>query len=168
MRQLARDGIDKVAIAPLARELGVTKGSFYWHFKDRQDLLDAMLARWQKANTGQFIARVEAQSDDPATRLRAIIHMSLNQIGGKLEPALRDWGRRDEKVWKIIRQVDSQRMDFLYRLFGEICQTPEDAIARSWLMYSLLSGIHLVAAEPPGLDREAMQLRCLEVLTTRT
>ena len=92
--RLAADGIDKVLIAPLARELGVTKGSFYWHFKNKQDLLDAMLTRWESVGTLDIIDQVEMQGGAADARLRRTIDLSIEQVSAYLEPALCKY-----KIW---------------------------------------------------------------------
>jgi len=163
LNQLARGGIDTVLVAPLARELGVTKGSFYWHFKDRQALLDAMLERWHRTDT-EIMSEVRNVRGDAAARLRLIIELSVKQIGGRLETALRDWGRREPKARAAIEQIDRRRLVELRELFGAFCVDPQEVEARSWLLYSMLTGVHLIAAPPAGIDRQALLLRCLEVL----
>src|SRR5215475_9213904 len=70
---LASDSVDGVGIEALARKLGVTKGSFYWHFKDRAALLQAMLRSWQRKATLAIIERLEQSDKPPAERLRKIL-----------------------------------------------------------------------------------------------
>ncbi|MDH3475936.1 MAG: TetR/AcrR family transcriptional regulator, partial [Rhodospirillales bacterium] len=164
LRQLARDGIDKVLVAPLARQLGVTKGSFYWHFKDRAALLDAMLTEWERTDA-EIVSDLHGKSGDAETRLRMVIELSVRQIGGRLETALRDWGRRDVKVRGAIQRIDRRRLSELRSLFGSICASAEEAEARSWLLYSLLTGVHLITSQPVEIDRKKLLLRCLAVLT---
>ncbi|MGE0733638.1 MAG: TetR/AcrR family transcriptional regulator [Alphaproteobacteria bacterium] len=161
---LAAKGVDKVSIAPLARELGVTKGSFYWHFKDRQALLDAMLRHWEEFGTRQIIERIEATGVSPSERLKMVVELAVEHIGSRLEPALRDWGRRDKAVWQAMRRVDNQRMEFLCRQFMTLCGNAAEAEARSWLFYSLLGGIHVLAATPVEIQRDRLLARCIEVL----
>jgi len=163
--RLARDGIEKVLIAQLARELGVTKGSFYWHFKDRQDLLDAMLKRWEGLGTLSIIEQVDEKGGTAEDRLRLTIDLSIKQVSSRLEPALRQWGRRDKNVRKALRRVDEQRLDFLKLLFGQLTEDQNEAEARSWLLYSLITGRHLVAARPAHIDSKKLLQSCLAVLT---
>ena len=165
--RLANDGVDKVLIAPLARELGVTKGSFYWHFKDRQDLLDAMLTRWEGVGTLDIIDQVDTAGGTADERLRRTIELSIEQVSARLEPALRQWGRRDKKVRKALRRVDEQRLAFLTKLFVQLCEDKIEAEARSWLLYSLITGRHLIAAKPAQIERKDLLKSCLEVLGVR-
>src|ERR1700760_697069 len=69
---LLSEGPAGVAVQPLARRLGTTKGSFYWHFESRDELLRAALARWQDVATGDVIRRTEAASDDPREKARLL------------------------------------------------------------------------------------------------
>lgn len=163
LEQLAHGGIDTVLVAPLARELGVTKGSFYWHFKDRAALLNAMLEQWERTDT-EITSDVQSEGGDPEARLRRIIELSVQQIGGRLETALRDWGRRDAKVRAAIERIDKRRLSELGRTFGRICATTEEAEARSWLLYALLTGVHQIATQPVEIDRKDLLMRCLAVL----
>jgi AcrR family transcriptional regulator len=165
LKRLARDGIEKVLIAQLARELGVTKGSFYWHFKDRQDLLDAMLMRWEGLGTLDIIKQVEEKGGTAEERLRSTIDLSIKQVSSRLEPALRQWGRRDKDVRKALRRVDDQRLEFLKNLFGQLSANQNEAEARSWLLYSLITGRHLVAARPSNIESKDLLQSCLSVLT---
>ncbi|MBT3701915.1 MAG: TetR/AcrR family transcriptional regulator [Alphaproteobacteria bacterium] len=163
--RLAVDGIDKVLIAPLARELGVTKGSFYWHFKDRQDLLDAMLTRWEGVGTLDIIDQVEKAGGTADERLRRTIELSIEQVSVRLEPALRQWGRRDKKVRQALRRVDEHRLAFLRKLFVQLCDNEVEAEARAWLLYSLITGRHLIAAKPAQIKSKDLLKSCLAVLT---
>ena len=164
LERLAEDGIDKVLISPLARKLGVTKGSFYWHFKNRQDLLDAMLTRWESVGTLDIIEQVEMNGGAADARLRRTIDLSIEQVSARLEPALRQWGRRDKDVREALRRVDEQRLNYLRKLFAQICKDQAEAEARSWLLYSLITGRHLVAAKPSLMKRKDLLQSCLAVL----
>src|ERR671922_6013 len=65
---LADGGMAAVAVEPLAARLGVTKGSFYWHFRDRDELLTAALQEWERTGTEELIKRLD-QIADPRERL---------------------------------------------------------------------------------------------------
>ncbi|MEY2591222.1 MAG: hypothetical protein QOJ67_3206, partial [Acidimicrobiaceae bacterium] len=99
LRALAAAGPDGVRIEVLAKDLGVTKGGFYWHFDDRQSLLDEMLDTWERVLIDETIERVEREGGDARERLRRLF--SAASSGGKwakVELAVRDWARRERKV----------------------------------------------------------------------
>lgn len=131
----------------LARTLGVTKGGFYWHFADRQALLEEMLDVWQQAGTEDIIAQVNSEPTDARTKLRRLYE--LTGAGDRLgtEVAIRDWSRHAPDVAGRLRHVDNRRMQFLRSLFSEFCADEQDVEARSVLAYSLLIGNYFIAAK---------------------
>src|SRR3954463_9386070 len=70
---IAEGGLSAVAVEPLAARLGTTKGSFYWHFANREALLEAALTRWEERTTTEVITEIDQATDDPADRLRLLI-----------------------------------------------------------------------------------------------
>jgi AcrR family transcriptional regulator len=144
MRALAAGGPDAVRVEALAKDLGVSKGGFYWHFDDRQALLSETLDAWERAVTQDVIASVEAEPGDPREKLRRLF--ALTSTAKELfavELALRDWSRRDRAVAGRLRRVDDLRMEFLRSLFAQFCP-PEDAEARAMLTFTLFVGSYFV------------------------
>ena len=68
--RLGAGGVEAVRVEPLAKDLGVTKGSFYWHFRDREALLDAVLEAWEARETDHYIKTAETDGGQPGERLR--------------------------------------------------------------------------------------------------
>jgi AcrR family transcriptional regulator len=166
LQKLSEEGIDKVKIAPLARVLAVTKGSFYWHFKDRNDLLQAMLARWEETGSEVVFSEVERVGGGAVRRLKHMSDIIFRRYGDELsfEMALREWGRKDEKIWQIIAKEDERRMDYMRRLFAEIYDDPKIAEAKAWLLFSLYVGEIVIAAPVKKQNREELLWACLETL----
>lgn len=148
-------GVERVRVEPLAARLGVTKGSFYWHFNSREELLDAALDSWVARGTEAVIHEVSAASDHPHERLRALWSRALGDSLDDLrtEPAIRDLGQREAKVRERIRRVDAQRMRFLREHFRAAGFPPQLAEARSPMLYSLLIGNYFIGASHAGLSR---------------
>src|SRR6187200_2484869 len=135
MGALAAGGPEAVRIEALAKDLGVSKGGFYWHFENREALLAEAFDAWEQAVIDDVIVSVEEASEDPRARLRRLFSMaSAARELFAVELALRDWSRRDRAIAKRLRRVDDRRMDFLRSLFGEFCGE-EDAEARAMLTY---------------------------------
>src|SRR5262245_36782878 len=89
LEAIAEGGLAAVAVVPLAERLGVTKGSFYWHFRSRETLVEAALADWEESHTAAVIAEIEAASTDPREQLRLLIkRVSTLAAGDRVELAL--------------------------------------------------------------------------------
>lgn len=140
--RLLTGGIEEVAVESLARQLGVTKGSFYWHFAGRSDLLGSILDKWERESTDVIIESVEGSSDDPVARLAKLWDLSSNDAvaPGELEVRLREWAARDPEVAAKLREVDARRLDYVARLLVEAGLSEPTARVRAEAMYKLLIG----------------------------
>lgn len=160
LRALAAGGPDAVRVEALAKDLGVSKGGFYWHFEDRGALLEETLDAWEKAGTEEVIASVDSEPADPRDKVRHLFELAPSAQGlFAVELALRDWSRRDPAVAERLHRVDSRRMAYLRLLFGQFCIDEDDTDARTMLAYSLLVGSYFVAAGHGDRTRaEVLQL----------
>jgi AcrR family transcriptional regulator len=163
LEALGERGVEAVRVEPLARKLGVTKGSFYWHFRDRGALLEAMLDRWDRLATQAIIDEVEALTGPAESKLRAAFSIALATRRADLEVALRQWARRDRRVRRAVERVDGRRMGYVQALFEELGFLPGDAHARSFLAYSMLFGDHFIASDGTSRRRELLE-RCTALL----
>jgi AcrR family transcriptional regulator len=160
LEAVADGGPDAVRVEALAARLGVSKGGFYWHFTDRQALLEEMLESWERAGTEDVIARVEGEASDPRARVRQLFELAPS-ADFEVELALRDWARRAPDVAARLQRIDSRRMAYLRSLFAQFCADEDDVEARSLLAYSLLIGSYFVAAQHG--DRSRSELLALAV-----
>lgn len=140
---LGAGGPEAVRVEALATSLGVSKGGFYWHFKDRQALLDEMLDGWEKTVVGDVIANLESTPAEPRAKLQQLFELAP-KVDFAVELALRDWARRDREVAKRLRRIDSRRMEYLRLLFGQFCADENDVEARSMLAFSLFIGSYFI------------------------
>lgn len=160
MAAIAAGGPEAVRVEALAKGLGVSKGGFYWHFDDRQALLEETLDAWERSAIEDVIATVGAVEGDARAKLRCLFELAP---AGKdlfaVELALRDTSRRDREVARRLRRMDDARMEFLRSHFRQFSADEEDAEARAILAYSLFVGSYFVAARHGKLRRaEAIQL----------
>ena len=164
---LAAGGSDAVRVESLAQALGVSKGGFYWHFDDRQSLLEEMLDAWERTWVDEVIEAVEADEGDARSRLRRLFALAAASGGEllKIELAIRNWARREKAVAERLRQVDNRRMDYMRSLFGPICEDDDDVEARCLLAFSLFIGGHFVSADHGGRSRAEVLELALEWLT---
>ncbi len=155
LQALAEGGPDAVRVEALAVRLAVSKGGFYWHFADRQALLEEMLDSWEKAGTEDIIARVDSGRADPRAKVQQLFELS-SSADFAVELAIRDWSRRDGDVAARLHLIDNRRMGYLCSLFGQFCADEDDAEARSMLAYSLLIGSYFIAIQHDGKSRSQM------------
>jgi len=148
---LCRKGPQGVAVEPLAKALKVTKGSFYWHFKDRAALVAAMLDFWEVQATHRIVETVEAKGGSTRARLAHLIDLSLKaapaRYGGRnAEPALRGWAASDRKIARAVLRVETHRLGYLRSLFEEAGFDPAPAEARARLLLLATIGGQAVRA----------------------
>ncbi|MBA3367502.1 MAG: TetR/AcrR family transcriptional regulator [Geodermatophilaceae bacterium] len=155
LQAVAAGGPEAVRIEALAASLGVSKGGFYWHFSDRQALLEEMLDCWEKAMVDDVIARVENHPVGPRAKVQHLFDLAPS-ADFAVELALRDWSRRDKEVGGRLRRVDNRRMDWLRSLFAQFCDGENDVEARSLLAYSLLIGSYFIVALHGDKSRSQM------------
>jgi AcrR family transcriptional regulator len=165
LRALAAGGPEAVRIEALAKDLGVSKGGFYWHFDDRGALLKETLDTWERTGTEDVIATVEGGGDDPRAKLQRLFELAPAARGlFAVELALRDWSRRDRAVARRLRRVDNRRLSYLRDLFGGFCADPDEVEARAMLAYSLFIGSYFFATEHGERSRGEVQRLAVERL----
>jgi AcrR family transcriptional regulator len=152
---LSEHGIDRVSVEPLAKRLGVTKGSFYWHFKDRDDLLEAILGHWRRRATLQIIERIERADESPRDRFTRLMRLpfrgsSRSRRGAEIELSIRLWGRSDPRARAALAEVDQLRLSYIRQLLVAAGVSEADAPARAIHAYSYMRVATTLI--PPGDD----------------
>lgn len=158
--RFAEQGADAVRVEPLAKSLGVSKGSFYWHFKDRAALLSAVVDAWEQRGTLEIIEGVEAASDDPAERLWALFERTFGTPPAVdlFETAVRSWASQDAHARKLTKRVDRKRLAFVAGLLHAAGIPKAEAKRRSELLYCTLIGEFLQRSYgKERLDRAALR-----------
>jgi AcrR family transcriptional regulator len=116
---LKEHGIDEVKITQLAKSTGVTRGGFYWHFKNRSELLDSIIEVWKRKNTASIIHAASYGSSLEHSVLAVFeIWLDFNAFDPKLDFSIRDWARRDKKVNDLIISADRRRLTALSEMFN--------------------------------------------------
>jgi AcrR family transcriptional regulator len=105
--RLSSEGIESVRVELLARDLGVSKGSFYWHFQDREELLGRMFDRWEKEEVDWLDETVITPK--AAARWARFVHHCTEPQLARLESAMRTWSRRDERIAARITAIEKKR-----------------------------------------------------------
>jgi AcrR family transcriptional regulator len=136
---LERGGLEAVAVVPLARSLGVTRGSFYWHFTSREELVEAILERWEREHGTDVLAAVAA-IEDPRARLREILGRAV------LKPPtyfarLLDAGGSDPLVAATLERVAAARLAVLAKAYRECGLTAPEARRSALIAYAAYAGL---------------------------
>lgn len=146
---LLKSGPDAVAVQPIARQLGTTKGSFYWHFSSRDDLLRATLVRWETSAGDGLIASVDAGAGDGRKKAEALVEEVTNgQRPGELMLLA---GTDHPDVAAAVERVARKRIDYLARQLRGSGLTSAAAQRRALLIYTAYLGHALLAASAPGV-----------------
>lgn len=150
LEAIAEGGLEAISIEALARALGVTKGSFYWHFENREALLDAALRRWRKQSTEDVIAGLAAVRS-PLERLRALIARALEEpVHGRLEIAFVA-AASHPLVGPVLRRVAAARLRFVAGVFEDLGLAREQARRRALLVYAAFVGLFQLTRAVPRL-----------------
>ena len=171
LQALADDGPSGVAVERLAARLGTTKGSFYWHFKDREELISEALATWEREDTDAPIVAMK-EIGDPVERLRTGTVMATEYEEEESPDVRLLPSASDPIVGEVVKRVQGKRLEFLAQTFREAGFTPSESRLRARLAYSLALGWHhqqLIegSERPTPRERAAYQRRAVELLMTR-
>jgi AcrR family transcriptional regulator len=171
---LVDHGIDAVRVDVLAKRIGVTRGSFYWHFRDRDDLLSAVLRHWQQVTTERLIERWEAAAAAGQTSAQQVRElMTLPRRGrtaaraARIELAMRAWARRDAAARKALDEIDGRRIDWGTGRFRALGFDDEEARARSFLLYAYQVTESLLPPRTGVAERDERALRIERLLIDR-
>jgi AcrR family transcriptional regulator len=147
---LADEGVTGVRVEVLAKRLHVTKGSFYWHFKDRQDLLSGILETWKDGRIRDIIKQTRPEAGGEEAQIFRVIDVystSRNRKGILIELAMREWARRDPAAALIVEEVDAWRLRCARELFLACGVPMHEASTRSMLLYAYVFGVSMMNCE---------------------
>jgi len=146
LRALVRGGASAVNVESLARDIGATKGSFYWHFKDLAEFHQVMLERWEDLATKTITSTAKASGLDGRGQLMLLVDMVSvlpgEAFGGvEVEPALREWGRTDARARSVLERVDRQRLEDLAGFLRAAGVAAPDLPGMAQLIYAGVIGL---------------------------
>ena len=145
-------GINHVKVEPLAERLGVTKGSFYWHFKNRGDLLRSLPEFWSRRQTDPVLSRVTSTEGGPVEKMRAILEFLAHEDPDRYDNAMRAWAQFDPEIAKAVAEVDDRRMATARVLFEKAGLNADDAAFRARLWYFYDVGEHVTGDTPSDVS----------------
>jgi AcrR family transcriptional regulator len=151
---LGETGLDGVRVEPLAKRLGVTKGSFYWHFKDRQELLDALFDRWFSIGE-DYLSPNYGHGENAADRIWKLFESVIGRTTRGQTVTLRLFSHKDPDAARRIEDRDAQRLAFLIRELKEIGFPHEEARVRGQIYQAIMTGEFLRSGGLPFEERIA-------------
>lgn len=135
---LQKSGIDEVRIDTLCTRLGMTKGSFYHHFKNHQTYLQALLDYWEEKYTSAFIDYAE-KGMTPLEKIKRLNEVALSAYDDP-ETHIRAWAITDKQAKATLSRVDQRRIDYLVKLYTELGISKKQALITSRVIYATLIG----------------------------
>jgi len=162
LKALARNGFTALKADPLAKAMGVSRGSFYWHFADVGAFHAALLKHWHEVAAEQIIAEVEATSPG-----HQALELLLRRAFGerlKLESAVRAWASIDPAARAAVQAIDRRRLDYIEHLLGQAGLPAGVAGARAQILYWTFLGFAL-SEQPPSKERQHLILDELLLMT---
>ncbi|MDH3388388.1 MAG: TetR/AcrR family transcriptional regulator [Gammaproteobacteria bacterium] len=162
------EGIDAVRITRLADDLGVTRGSFYWHFENRNDLIEALVSYWIDKNTDAIVRSV----DGAASLAQGIFRFFETCIDAvafdpRLDLAIREWSRRSPKIRRLVDREDAARIASLQAFFTRFEYPMPDALVRARVLYYSQIGFYALEIQEPLATRLGYTEAYFECFTGR-
>ncbi|NIZ62012.1 TetR/AcrR family transcriptional regulator [Sedimentitalea sp. CY04] len=167
MDVLISDGVEQVKVLALAERMGVSRSSFYWYFKSRQDLLDALLKTWEQTNTAGLVGQAGTSAETITAAVLNVWRCSANPelFNTALDFAVRDWARRSGPVRTVLDQSDARRVEALTQMFQRYDFPEVEAVARAKALYYMQLGYDMAGLNESGSYRLGMTPEYLKVFT---
>ena len=148
---LAIEGVAHVTVLDLSERLGVSRSSFYWYFKNRDELLDALLDRWDRLNTRSIVSEAEAPAATVNEAVGNVFRCWVNPaiFSPRLDFAVREWARRSVHVRKALDRSDRVRTEAVKALFVRFGYEDEDAFVRARVLYYMQIGYYALDLREP-------------------
>ncbi len=164
---IAEQGVSAVAVEPLARRLGVTKGSFYWHFPSRDALLQAALERWESVEQESVFGSLEAVPD-PRERLRALFRLVGHEVKPHVIYSELLKALDHPAVQPVIDRVSQRRLEYLMASFRQAGLGRQDSIHRARLTYAAYVGFLQLSLQlqQPRMTHEEFEAYLEHVIST--
>ncbi|WP_191059497.1 TetR/AcrR family transcriptional regulator [Geminicoccus harenae] len=148
-------GVDQVKVLPLARQLNVSRSSFYWYFRNRQELLDQLVRSWQETNTQDIVTQARRPS---RTITEGVLHLFECWVDGapfdpRLDFAIRAWARRSAELQAIVRAEDDARVEAISQLYRRHGWDETGAFIRARVLYFMQIGYYALELNEPREQR---------------
>ncbi len=164
---LAVEGVDHVTVLNLSERLGVSRSSFYWYFKNRDELLDVLLDRWDQLNTRSIVTLAGEPAANVNQAVCNVFRCWVNPaiFSPRLDFAVREWARRSPQVRKAFDGADRLRTEGLRAMFARFGYKDEDAFVRARVLYTMQIGYYALDLKEPTETRLKLTPHYLKAFT---
>jgi AcrR family transcriptional regulator len=163
-------GLDAVKIQPLANRLNIARTSFYWFFKDRTALLDALLEDWEAKNTGAFVEACEAYAETITEGVLNLIAVFQDEAAfePRLDFAVRGWAHQSNAVMARVNAADERRLAAIREMFERFGYASDDADVRARTVYLVQIGYISMQVQESTATRMSRIKRYVEIYSGRS
>ncbi len=166
LETLGREGVIGVNVENIARSIGATKGSFYHHFRDKEELIDWLLEYWETELTDKVTTHVSHLHGTPAEQLLALLEFIAENETNRYDASMRAWAMHDERVATVVRRVDRKRLAYAGDLFLKMGFPADQAEMRSRMLYHYVVGEHTALAQERTLESRLEDIKLRHELLT--
>ena len=153
---LETEGVDGVRVEKLARQLGIAKSGFYWHFKDRQELLQEMLNYWAHEYTAVITENPELNQGNPKQRLEKVMRMIQEYELNRLEIVIRVWAQSDPMAARVMNKAYKMRHNYIANLFKEMGFRDDEVEMRTQLLLGYYTMEYSMYGKQPKAKKEKL------------
>jgi len=162
---LISEGVEAVRVLALGQKLNVSRSSFYWYFKSRQDLLNQLLEHWRINNTHFIVQRAKRPAPSITQAVLNVTECWLNEslFNPRLDFAIRAWSRQSAKVLAVVNEADNERVSAIYEMFQRHGYDDTDAFVRARVLYFVQIGYYSLEIDEPVAKRLSLvpaYMRC--------
>ena len=166
LRVVAAKGGARLRIDSLVAAMGVSKGSFYWHFRNRDDFVRQLIEYWDDHYTQNVINMLTGHEGDARQRLFALMKMVYEQNLTAMEIPFRSWAAQEPKVATLVARVDRKRLDTVRSLFREMGFEGRELEARTRAFVTFVS-LELAVFDRLSKKERLTQLKARHAFFTR-
>ncbi len=152
-------GVEGVKIVPLAEQLGVTSGSFYWHFKNRRELYDALLDYWEREMTDAAIETAKEVPGPPKERIWHLMDQVMTDGMARYDLAIWHWSQSDSKARRVFKRALKKRFSFATWMYSEAGFPNEQAEIRGRMMVIYMMGESTLIPDSMAKRKEFLKLK---------
>ncbi|MCP4874397.1 MAG: TetR/AcrR family transcriptional regulator [Gammaproteobacteria bacterium] len=154
-RVLVDSGVDAIKVLPLAKSLNLSRTSFYWHFDNRETLLEALIEKWKRCNTGNLIQRTEAYAETVTEAILNLFDCWIDEslFDSRMDFAIRNWAQNSSGLKAVLENTDRQRIAAIGSMFNRFSFSDSEAETRAYTVYYTQIGYISMKVEESTADR---------------